>query len=699
MKHLLILIIAFGIAASVSATTIHVPLDQPTIQGAIDVAADGDTVLVAPGTYVESIDLLNRSGLVLRSESGSGGTVLRAVSNSSTIVTISNQLDSTSVIDGFSIRNASSGTGLYCSGSPTIRNCRVDSCGTGIRLKYSIAKLLYNQICNNGVGIECSDGGSGGVAEVAFNQVVGNLGNGIIMSWQRAYTHHNVICNNGSYGILSYVYNQQIVNNTIAGNLYGIGSYNGGHSILNNIVVSNQLLGIDAPSSTIAYNDVWNNGSQNNPGVGGISTDPLFTDQITGNYALQSTSPCIDAGDPNPIYNDPDGTRNDMGAYPKLQTVYPYVSSLNVVGESQFNVVSNQPTFSWTFYSPGGTALHQSEIEFGTDANWDNAELWDPAPIAGPAAQLVYSGVALTDGQLCYVRLRVEDSAGWSLWYNSTFRMNSVPHLPTLISPNATIVGNHPVLTIQNATDPEGDPLKYDFEIYSDSALSTLVISQANQPQTSGQTSYTVSTALPDNLRYWWRARAFDSFEHSAWTSANSFWVDAVPEPPAAPVLTEPPPPDGKPVFTVLPTLKWAASADPDPFDTVHYKLELSIRSNFSMKMVVDSIAANSLTLADSLDFGAHYWWRVTAKDKTGLTAISMVKDFWTWIPGDADHSHSVDISDLMAAVDFLISGVPITPLFVADFNGDCTVDISDVMYMVDYLTGVGPAAKEECAQ
>ena len=65
--------IAVLYAATLHATTINVPVDQPTIQAGIDAASNGDTVLVAPGTYTENINF-NGKAITLVSSAGSDVT-------------------------------------------------------------------------------------------------------------------------------------------------------------------------------------------------------------------------------------------------------------------------------------------------------------------------------------------------------------------------------------------------------------------------------------------------------------------------------------------------------------------------------------------------------------------------------------------------------------------------------------------------
>jgi len=50
-------------------------------------------------------------------------------------------------------------------------------------------------------------------------------------------------------------------------------------------------------------------------GEGNFEADPAFVDPAADDYRLRSGSPCTDAGDPADDQRDPDGSRNDIGAF------------------------------------------------------------------------------------------------------------------------------------------------------------------------------------------------------------------------------------------------------------------------------------------------------------------------------------------------------------------------------------------------
>lgn len=56
MRPLFVVTTLLAVQAIALSATIHVPQDQLTIQAGISQAVNGDTVLVAPGTYLENIN-------------------------------------------------------------------------------------------------------------------------------------------------------------------------------------------------------------------------------------------------------------------------------------------------------------------------------------------------------------------------------------------------------------------------------------------------------------------------------------------------------------------------------------------------------------------------------------------------------------------------------------------------------------------
>ncbi len=107
-----------------------------------------------------------------------------------------------------------------------------------------------------------------------------------------------------------------IFNNVIGKTKYGIRS--GGEQVdLENTIIKYNLFfqcekNFAKGGSDISSAQDW----ENPPSEGIITADPMFMDPDNGDFHLKPGSPCINAGDPNPQYNDPDGSRGDIGVFP-----------------------------------------------------------------------------------------------------------------------------------------------------------------------------------------------------------------------------------------------------------------------------------------------------------------------------------------------------------------------------------------------
>ncbi len=118
-------------AGFAGATTIHVPGDWPTIQGSVDAADDGDTVLVQPGTYQDSMTNVWWKSIVIRGTDPNDPEVIAATvadggHRYAGSVFYLGANDSLMVLEGLTLthRGMGEGRGLSCSGSAaTVRRC------------------------------------------------------------------------------------------------------------------------------------------------------------------------------------------------------------------------------------------------------------------------------------------------------------------------------------------------------------------------------------------------------------------------------------------------------------------------------------------------------------------------------------------------------------------------------------------------
>lgn len=277
-----------------NATIIHVPDDYATIQGGINDAVNGDTVMVDPGTYYEyDIDFLGKAITVMGTDPEDSAVVAATIVDAdsmSRVFHFHSGEDSTSLLTGLTITGgyAENGGGIYCdTSSPTISYNIITGNsvyeypgGGGLYCNFSDSEIEHNIISNNyatwrGGGVYSYYSESRIHNNTIRGNHVGDYGGGICCLFSDLRIASNIIKDNivdygDGGGILVWGSTPTISNNVISGNE---ASYGGGIScflgatpiITNNSIVENSASGgggisCTRSSTTVVTNTIlWDN--------------------------------------------------------------------------------------------------------------------------------------------------------------------------------------------------------------------------------------------------------------------------------------------------------------------------------------------------------------------------------------------------------------------------------------------------------
>lgn len=310
----MLLLISYAAAATLS---VGPTATYKTITDAVKASANGDIILVAPGTYAESPDLRNKAITVV-SASGPAVTTINATNTV--------YVDA-STLQGFTINTtAATGVGVY--GNATLK------------------ELVLNNATNYGVAIVS------GTANVQEVMTVDTAMYGFVVTGGSATFRHCISLNSGQIGISMQSTSASSVQNSLSiGGLYGIRTLKATTPLSQVVVVGATKNALAIGSTTTVVNSVfqdnsvvvqcynasvtftngigWANNSATACDASTLSTvttaDPMFSswsasyDFYDLDFSPRAGSPMIDKGSGK----DADNTVADYGLFGGAYGVWP----------------------------------------------------------------------------------------------------------------------------------------------------------------------------------------------------------------------------------------------------------------------------------------------------------------------------------------------------------------------------------------
>jgi hypothetical protein len=289
------------------------------------------------------------------------------------------------------------------------------------------------------------------------------------------------------------------------------------------------------------------------------------------------------------------------------------VQNLDIAGDEHlYHLVTHDPIITFEYFDSMGETQTNYNLQITTDSTFQTNIIWDSGEVASDATSIQYTGGALLDGVKYYLRAKVASGSFWSDWAELSFRMNSIPSTPGLISPIENLVVNEPIqLTISKGNDTESDPILYQYFVFDDNSREVLLDSS----EWVSDTTWQITTTLTDNNQYWWDARSFDGFEMSELAAISSFLLNTENNVPGSFDLLYPVV-NGE-TSSLQPLFLWTSAADPDPIDTVSYTLLLD--SPGPGIITIDVGNDTTWQISEPLIDNTVYFWKVIAKDLLGF--------------------------------------------------------------------------------
>ncbi|MCC6425876.1 MAG: right-handed parallel beta-helix repeat-containing protein [Phycisphaerales bacterium] len=319
------------------AGTILVPQQKATIQAGIDAAVNGDTVLVAPGTYSgpgnHDISLQGKA-ITVKSSGGAAVTTINAFDpqgNPHNGFMFQTNETALSVVDGFTITGGFMFNGgavffAWNSGG-TVRNCiitgnEVACWGGGVYSESNAGPRVINCRITNNYAPE-----GGGVFVISSNLRVenclidgntGSTGGGfcsfggsdsLLVNCQLTNNHAT------GYGGGAFLYDATMINCTVANNstewmAAGIYGGNGG-TVTNSIIWGNTGAAQIEQAAEVSYSIVEGGAV----GTGNLPSNPKFMNALAGDFRLSHLSPGVDAGLNSAV---PMGILKDLAGRPRF---------------------------------------------------------------------------------------------------------------------------------------------------------------------------------------------------------------------------------------------------------------------------------------------------------------------------------------------------------------------------------------------